>query len=227
MADKPQMKVVSENTPTPDTTAGADPKATTPSDALDLDALWQNPGLGDGIADTGYHNIPVDKPKDFFRTHPDPNYRRRTEIYTHKPEGAIDEQHFIVAPSMRGMIPEARPCTLTCVIYRDGSPRLWPIKFPRDGERDNEAWVSARNAAKAGLTRWVKLVWVRRAYITRDAQPGYAPDPDVSKLPSFNELVRVSFGENGVIRGTSHFIYRELYGIPPAASENDDDDGTL
>src|SRR5262245_23416665 len=69
---------------------------TTPSDAKDLDALWQDPGLGDGIVDVNYHSVPVGKPKDFFRTHPDPLYRRRTEIYTHKPEGAIDEQHFIV-----------------------------------------------------------------------------------------------------------------------------------
>ena len=27
--------------------------------------------------------------------------------------------------------------------------------------------------------------------MTRDAQPGYAPDPDYSKLPPFNELVRL------------------------------------
>jgi hypothetical protein len=227
MADnKPQMKVV-ENTPAPEGATSAEPKTTTPSDAKDFDTLWQDPGLGDGIVDMSYHNIPVGKPKDFFRTHPDSNYRRRTEIYTHKPEGAIDEQHFIVAPSMRGMIPEARPCTLICVIYRDGSLRLWPIKFPRDGERDNEAWTTARNAAKAALTRWVKLVWVRRAYQTRDAQPGYAPEPDVSKIPPFNELVRLSFGENGVIRTTSHYIYRELFGIPKVAVEGSDDDDAL
>jgi hypothetical protein len=44
--------------------------------------------------------------------------------------------------------------------------------------RDNEAWTSARAAAKTAFTKWVKLVWVRRAYMTRDAQDGYAPDPD-------------------------------------------------
>jgi hypothetical protein len=224
MADK-QVKVVPDNTPAPESTANTESKTNTPSDAKDFDTLWQDPGLGDGIVDVNYHSIPVGKPKDFFRTHPDPLYRRRTEIYTHKPEGAIDEQHFIVAPSMRGMIPEARPCTLACVIYRDGSLRLWPIKFPKEGERDNDAWTTARNAAKAGLTRWVKLVWVRRAYQTRDAQPGYAPDPDVSKIPPYNDLVRLALGENGVIRNTSHYIYRELFGIPKAPES--DDDGEL
>ena len=140
-------------------------------DAADIEALWLDPALGDGIVDVHYHNIPVGKPRDFFRTVADPAYRRRTEIYTHKVEGAIDTTHYIIAPAMRGTIEEARPCTLVTVVYRDGSPRLWPIPFPRDGERDNEAWISARAAAKAGMERWVKLVWVRRSYMTRDAQP--------------------------------------------------------
>src|SRR5262249_22396985 len=115
-----------------------------PKDAKDLDELWLDPGLGDGIVDVSYHTVPASKPPDFTRTHPDPGYRRRAEIYTHKPEGAIDEQHYIVGPEMQGRIPEARPCTLVTVIYRDGSPRLWPVKFPKDGERDNDAWTTAR-----------------------------------------------------------------------------------
>ena len=226
--NKPQVKVVSEN-PTPESSANTEPKTTSPSDASDFDSLWQDPKLGDGIVDVGYHSVPVGKPKDFFRTHKDPLYRRRTEIYIHKPEGAIDEQYFIVAPSMRGRIPEARPCTLTCVIYRDGSLRLWPIKFPKDGERDNDAWVTARNAARVALTHWVKLVWTGRAFLTREAQPGYAPDPDISRIPPWNDLVRIAIGENGVIRDESHYIYRELMGIAPQAQdlESDDDDGAV
>jgi hypothetical protein len=188
------------------------------SDAADIEALWLDPALGDGIVDAHYHNIPVGKPRDFFRTHPDPAYRRRTEIYTHKVEGVIDTTHYILAPAMRGMLDEARPCTLVTVVYRDGSPRLWPIPFPRDGERDNEAWISARNAAKNGMEKWTKLVWVRRAHMTRDAHLGYAPDPDFKKLPPFNELVRLAFGEHGVIRDTSHPIYRELLGMPAKAA---------
>jgi hypothetical protein len=108
--------------------------------------------------------------------------------------------------------------------YRDGSPRLWPIKFPKDGERDNDAWVTARAAARAGITQWVKLVWLRRAYTTRNALPGYAPDPDWSKLPPFNDLVKLSFGELGIIRDTSHPIYRELFGVPGQATGGDGGD---
>jgi hypothetical protein len=187
-------------------------------DAADIEALWFDPALGDGIVINTYHSIPVGKPRDYFRTVADPAYRRRTEIYVHKPEGVIDEVTYIVAPSMRGQIDEAKPCTIVTVVDRNGNPRLWPIKFPKDGERDNESWMSARSAAKAGMERWLKLIWSKRAYMTRDAQPGYAPDPDFSKLPPFNELVRLAFGEQGIIRDKSHPIYRELYGIRPEAA---------
>jgi hypothetical protein len=52
----------------------------TPSDALDIEALWEDPTLGDGLTDTNLQGIAVDKPKDFFRVHPDSAYRRRCEV---------------------------------------------------------------------------------------------------------------------------------------------------
>jgi hypothetical protein len=214
MADRPKPNVVS---------IGGNGAAPPISDASDIEALWLNPALGDGITNVSLHSVAVGKPRDFFSTVIDPAYRRRCEIYVHKPEGAIEEQYYLIAPSMHGRIEEARPCTIVTVVYRDGTPRLWPIMFPRDGERDNEAWTSARSAAKAGMERWVKLVWVKRAYKTRDAQPGYAPDPDTSKLPSFNELAQLGYGEHGIVYDTTHPIYRELYGIPTKAAGDGDD----
>jgi hypothetical protein len=201
------------------------PKTTKPpEDALDIDSLWLDPALGDGLINVHYHNIPVDKPKNFFRVNPDPAYRRLTEIYVHKVEDQIEEQTYIVDKSMRGVIDEVRRATLVTVVYRDGSPRLWPLKLPKDGERDNEAWVSARAAAKTAMTKWVRLVWQKRTYLTREAQPGYAPEPDWSKLPSFDELVRLGFGESGIIRGHDHPVVRDLFGAAPAKSDDDDDD---
>lgn len=201
-----------------------------PKDAGDLDALWLDTGLGGDITDITHHKIVVDKPKNFFRTVPDLAYRRAVEIYSHKVEDVVGEEHYILAKSMRGRIEEARPAQLVTVVYRDGTPRLWPIKSPKDGERDNEAWISARSAAKTGMTKWVKLVWVKRAYQTRDAQPGYAPEPDYTKppfkLPPFEELVTAGFGAHGIIRDTTHPIYRELYGAAPAQSVDDDDVGS-
>jgi hypothetical protein len=197
-----------------------------PKDAEDLGSLWLDPELGGDITDITHHKVIVDKPKNFFRTVPDPAYRRHVEIYTHKIEGMVGEQHYVVAKSMRGRIEEARPAQLVTVIYRDGTPRLWPIKSPREGERDNESWVSARSCAKTGMVRWVKLVWVKRVYMTRDAEPGYAPEPDWTKppfkLPPFEELVKAGLGEHGIIRDPSHPIYRELFGAAPTKPVDDD-----
>ena len=153
--------------------------------------------------------------------------RRLTEIYTHKIEGQIEETNYIIAKPMQGVIEEARRCTLVTCVYRDGTPFLWPLKLPKDGERDNEAWISARLAAKSAMGgRWVKLVWQRRSYLTREAQPGYAPDPDWSKLPAYDELVRLAFGDNNIIRDRNHPVFLDLYGIA-AKKSVDDHDGLL
>jgi hypothetical protein len=202
---------------------GGNGAAAPATDTTDIASLWFDPQLGDGIVDVTLHSVPVGKPKDFFRTAVDRTYRQRTEIYVHKPEGVVEESHYILAPVMRGRIPEARPCTLVTVVYRDGMPRLWAVKHPKDGERDNDAWVTARAAARVAMEKWVKLVWVGRAYQTREALPGYAPDPDFSKLPPFNELVRLAFGEGGIIKDEAHPIFRELFGMPKKAADDGDD----
>ena len=147
--------------------------------------------------------------------------RRRTEIYAHKPEGAIDTTYYIVGPEMRGRLVEARPCILAAYIYRDGSLGLWPLMLPRENERDNTAWSTARAAARLAIDKWVRLIWSGGSFLTRDALPGYAPDPDLTKVPAFNELVKAAFGPHGVIRDPKHPIYRELMGAP--ATLNDDD----
>ena len=68
---------------------------------------------------------------------------------------------------------------------------------------------------------WVRMVWDRRAYIERRAQPGYASDLDLSKLPEFNELVRMAVGAHGMLNGEVHPIYRDLYGIPGEGTGDD------
>jgi len=142
-----------------------------PSDASDIEALWLDPSLGDGLTETNWQDIPVGKPKTFFRVHPNPDFRRRGEIYVHKIEGQIDTSYYLIAPEMRGQLIEARPCCVVTCVDRDGSPRLWPIMFPRDGEKDNTAWSTARSAARTAMDRWVCLVWNKRSYLTRTRSP--------------------------------------------------------
>ena len=86
--------------------------------------------------------------------------------------------------------------------------------FPRAGEKDNTAWISARKAAREAIDTWVRLVWVGRSYVTRPAEKGYAPDPDWSKLPPLNEMLTLALGADGIMRNKNHPIYRDLMGAP-------------
>jgi hypothetical protein len=101
-----------------------------PDDALDLDSLWLDPSLGDGLVDTHHHDIAIGKPKNFFRVNPDPAYRRRTEIYVHKIDGVIDEQHFIMGCADVSKRPRparsSPPSTATaqCACGRSSCPRV-------------------------------------------------------------------------------------------------------
>jgi hypothetical protein len=101
---------------------------------------------------------------------------------------------------------------------------LWALKSPKAGEKDHLAWTSARAAARSGMTNWVRLVWVRNSYLVREAHAGYAPDPDWSKIPSFDKLIELAFGAHGIIRDTDHPVYRDLIG---AAKKAESDDGDL
>jgi hypothetical protein len=199
------------------------PKLVVPDDAQDLDSLWLDEKVGDALTDVHFHNIPVGKPKDFFRVCPDKAYRRPAEIYTHKVEGEIEETQYLIDRPLHGLFDEAQHCLLVTVVYRDGSPRLWPLKQPKEGDKDIEAWSSARSAAKTAQTRWVKLVWKKGRYVTRDALPGYAPEPEWDKLPPYMDLVRLGFGEHCIIRTRDHPIARALLGAAPVPEQGDDD----
>jgi hypothetical protein len=124
---------------------------------------------------------------------------------------------------LHGQIDEARPCVIVTCVDRAGTPGLWPLKLPKEGEKDNEAWMSARAIAKAGMSYWVKKVWRGHAYIERRADEGYAPEPDFRRLKPFDELIHLAFGDHGIIRSTDHPVYRDLCGKPPKVTGDDDD----
>jgi hypothetical protein len=193
-----------------------------PPDATDISALWIKTGEGDPLTHEVMHNVPIGKPRDFFRTHIDPAYRQRCEICIVKSENIIGEQYYLVGPAMQGQIEEARSCILACVIDRTCAPRLWPLSLPKAGDQDNVAWATAREVARAGLDRWVKLVWRGRAFVSREAEPGYAPAPDFSHLQSFDDLVMAAFGVHGIIQDETHPVYRALLGLTALPGLSDD-----
>lgn len=192
------------------------------TDDADLDALWIDAGVGDPLAAVHLHKIPVGKPRDFFRTCNLPGYRQKTMQLVFKPENAVREEYYLVAGPMRdALIAEARPCVLIVTVDRIGAPRIWPLTLPRDDENDNDAWRTARAIAREGETRWTRMMWHGRRFISRQAEPGYAPEPDFSKLPPFKELVQLAYGNAGVIRSNDHPVYRALFGAATPADGGD------
>jgi hypothetical protein len=208
---------------------GQDPTYTPPPDLSDIDNLWIKTDQGDPLTTVTLHQVPVGKPRDFFRTVPDISYREKTEIYVHKPENTMEETTYIIGPALRGQIEEAQPCLLVTVVDRAGNPRLWPIKLPKDDGKDNVSWSTLRSIARTGLIDWVKAVWVSTGagFKERKAEPGYAPDPDFSKLPPFRDLAKAGFGEHGIIWDKTHPIYRDLFGLSDPRENGHDTDPLL
>jgi hypothetical protein len=200
------------------------------ADADDIEALWEDDSLGDPLTTTHVHSIPIGKPRDFFRTCPDRKYRKQTWLYTHKSENVIGEQYFIIDKPMRDKVRGARPCTLIVVVDRAGAPRIWPLMSPKPGETDNVAWITARAAARDGMTNWVRLEWAGTAtgYLTVTADKGYAPEPNYTKLPSFNKMVKIAFGPDGIWSNENNRAYRAIYGKvaepDDLVSDGEDDD---
>jgi hypothetical protein len=223
----PQSKPIeAASQPEPKSEVEPQPRARDTSsvdDDADIRELWTDDGLSDPLAIEHIHSVKIGKPRDFFRTDPRPTYRRKCEMLFLKSENSVGEQHFIIGPKMQGKIDEARPCTLITVVDRLVIPRLWALKAPRDGENDNDAWITGRAVAREGLTKWVKLLWRVSAHYSREAEEGYAPDPDFEKLPAFSTLVRIAFGDHGIINDESHPVYRDLFGKTKRPGSSDAD----
>jgi hypothetical protein len=197
-----------------------------PPDGFDISQLRIKSGQGDPLTMVTASKIPVGKPKDFFRTVPDRSYRDKFEIYIHKVDNVPGETPYLIGPTLRGQIVEAQPCLLVTVVDRAGNPRLWPLKEAKDDGKDYSAWATARDAARTGLTQWVRIVYAgnEAGYTQRAAEPGYAPEPDYDRLPPFEDLIRGGFGAHGIILDRTHPIYRGLFGLAePVANVAGDD----
>lgn len=196
------------------------------TDVADLSSLRINTGIGDPLAFERHHKVPVGKPKDYFRTHPGQDYRGLFWVYKHRSDNMIGEQWFLIAEAMQEELMDyARPHVILTLVDRLWLPRLWPLTQPKPEENDNDAWFSARAVARDGLTAWVKPVFKARSFISRMAEEGYAPEPAWKELglPTFNELLNLAFGRDGVIRDRNHPIAMNLLGIAQRSPLADDD----
>ena len=67
----------------------------------DISSLWIDTGAKDALTET-VTTVKLGKPKDFFRTHPSPDMRRKVEIVAVKTEGSFEDQIFLDRPQDAG-----------------------------------------------------------------------------------------------------------------------------
>src|SRR5262245_61464446 len=218
-----------EGQPLTDQLNGANGAATNGADGFDIKSLYWSTGIGDPLAQTGVGVVFVGRPTGYFRVDTRVEYRKWCELLTFKAEGAIEKQLFIIAPRMRGMIDDARRTLLVTAVDRVGNPMLIPLTYPKDDERDFIAWSSMREVAKAAQTNWVKARWAgsNAGFAPKVADPGFAPDPDFSKLPPFEELMERAFKGQSIIHDESHAVYREVMGKAGVGRRFSDDDFSI
>jgi hypothetical protein len=121
---------------------------------------------------------------------------------------------YLVEPRLAvGLTREISFVTMAACINVGGSVFLWPIPAPENGRRQNSWHKTAREASKLALEQWVRMV--------PDMDVGcyavYVGADDLAtvewpKGKTFRDLLKLGFGDEGVIRDKNHPLLKRLRG---------------
>lgn len=165
-------------------------------------------------------SVKVSKPKDvgFVRVHPGAEWRQQVYLLKNKSDEKRGENFHLLHPSLVDHFPnEAVFASLFTSITRAGVVGIWPIILPDKEGEWNEAHQAQFEAAKAAMTRWVKISWNKstRRYDVRDATgDSYKSDPDwAAALGELNLVKLVEIGFRGkMITSLDHPFVQKLFG---------------
>src|SRR5271166_1706685 len=103
--------------------------------------------------------VPVTKrPKQFFRTNPDPAYTMIVTILEYGPTD-MDRETYLVDPALWDVLKgDTRDAQLFLVADTDGNAFIWPIKLPREEDGRGASWAeSALEMAGKAQREWIKI----------------------------------------------------------------------
>ena len=170
-------------------------------------------GSGDGIR-REFTQIRIGKPKksSFFRSHPDPTYRLPVNIIEYN-SGMMKEEFLVMPTVTEALVEETKPKLLVLCVDKMGTPFLWPApRQAEDGFQRTNIWnTSALEALRLSETKWVRMSanMAEGAYTIHTSSSDSAPDwPDLQ----LNELIKLGFGEERVIRDMNHPVVKRLLG---------------
>jgi hypothetical protein len=180
----------------------------------DLSALrFDQGGDSGGEFEVFRSSVPVRKPKhDFFRVHPDEDYRiSPLGIYVAKE--SRDDVTYLVTHEMEEAFPaQISRAVIFTAINTQGALFLWPVKFSRDGHPNG--WLdSAMEAARAAMEAWVRIEADLGAeqYTIRRAI-GARKDPKWETVPPLSDLLERAFPPSRVIDSVEHPVVQKLLG---------------
>ena len=170
-------------------------------------------GSGDGIR-REFTQIRIGKPKksSFFRSHADPTYRLPVNIIEY--DSGMMKEEFLVMPTVtEALVEETKPKLLVLCVDKMGTPFLWLApRQAEDGFQRTNLWItSASEALRLSETKWARMSanMAEGAYTIHTSSSDSAPDwPDLQ----LNELIKLGFGEERVIRDMNHPVVKRLLG---------------
>jgi len=170
-------------------------------------------GSGDGIR-REFTQIRIGKPKksSFFRSHADPAYRLPVNIIEY--DSGMMKEEFLVMPTVtEALVEETKPKLLVLCVDKMGTPFLWLApRQAEDGFQRTNLWnTSALEALRLSETKWVRMSanMAEGAYTIHTSSSDSASDWPGLQL---NELIKLGFGEERVIRDMNHPVVKRLLG---------------
>ena len=180
-------------------------------DPFDLSKSVVNQNLVQCCGSKTHLTIPVGKPgrQTFFRTHPDPEYRKSFWIL----EDKEDRKYYIVSSAIAdNLIGEIYLATLYVCINKQNSLFVWLIRLPGEDGKQSDWHVSGHLATERAIGTWLRVGADMSigAYITVEAVFDFGePEwPDIS----YQEILRKAFRNEGIIDSLDHPAVQKLYG---------------
>jgi hypothetical protein len=181
-------------------------------DPFDPENLRINAAAGIEV-ETVLTTILVQKPKrtDFIRVHPDPAYT--VDMYILERDTGMDRQTYMVLPEVQHLVlEELRLARVIAYINRRGTPFLWPLRLPVEGnDRNRRVAETALLCAEQAKTLWVRVMW--NPDISGYSMQRAKGDIGEPQWPdkSMRDLLEIGF-RHYLIDRPDHPVIRELEG---------------
>ena len=151
------------------------------------------------------------RPREYFRSHPDPAYRRDVELFERKSK---ETEMYIIHRKVAHLFEdELISVRLILSVNKVGSPFLCPIRIWGDeNERLSRLFTSAMKVVRESETCWVRRHYNQDqgGYEGKRAKGDHLGEPEWPSS-TFDELFRIAF-DGKLIDNDQHPVIKELHG---------------